>query len=159
MAIGQNYKCLKKHEITSQHKKTERQKPVILQNLEQGDIFKDMDFYHLLEIHLTNTMKPPNRGHPKQRTCHEQQTKHLVPNVTIFFKLPPNSGHLSIMDKFFKNPCVHSGHWGINPLLPPQHPSFLASPCPLKSTNCPSPSFQTIPPIYWFFKTPPLLKN
>ena len=26
---------------------------------------KDMDLYHLLEIHLTNTMKPPNRGHPK----------------------------------------------------------------------------------------------
>ena len=30
------------------------------------------------------------------------QTKYLVPNVTIFFKLPPNSGHLSITDKFFR---------------------------------------------------------
>ena len=26
----------------------------------------------------------------------------LVPNLTIFFKLPPNSGHHSTMDKFFK---------------------------------------------------------
>ena len=47
-------------------------------------------------------MKPPNSGHPEQQTCHEKRTKHLVPNVTIFFKLPPNSGHLSITDKFFK---------------------------------------------------------
>ena len=31
----------------------------------------------------------------------QQRTKHLVSNVTIFFKLPPNSGHLSITDKFF----------------------------------------------------------
>ena len=27
--------------------------------------------------------------------------KTLVPNVTIFFELPPNSGHLSITEKFF----------------------------------------------------------
>ena len=32
----------------------------------------------------------------------DMQTKYLVPNVTIFFKLPPNSGHLSITDKFFQ---------------------------------------------------------
>ena len=32
----------------------------------------------------------------------EEQAKRLVPNVTIFFKLPPNSGHLSKTDKFFK---------------------------------------------------------
>ena len=44
----------------------------------------------------------PNSVHPKQRTCDEQQTKHLVPNVTIFFKLPLNSKHLSTTDKFFK---------------------------------------------------------
>ena len=49
-----------------------------------------------------STVKPPNSGHPKQQTCHEQRTKRLVPNVTIFFKLPPNSGRLSITDKFFK---------------------------------------------------------
>ena len=36
-------------------------------------------------------MKPPNSGYPK-----------LVPNVTVFFKLPPNSRHLSITDKFLK---------------------------------------------------------
>ena len=48
------------------------------------------------------TVKPPNSGHLKQQACHEQRTKHLVPNVTIFFKLPPNSGHLSITDKLFK---------------------------------------------------------
>ena len=29
-------------------------------------------------------------------------TKQLVPNVTVFFKLPHNSGHLSIADKFLK---------------------------------------------------------
>ena len=49
------------------------------------------------------SVKPPNRGHSKQRTCHEQRARHLVPTVTIYFKLPPNSGHLSITDKFFKN--------------------------------------------------------
>ena len=48
------------------------------------------------------TVKPPNSGHPKQRTCPEWRTNHLVLNVTIFLKLPPNSGHLSITDKFFK---------------------------------------------------------
>ena len=38
-----------------------------------------------------------------------------------------------------------------------KHPrSFLTSP-PLKSTNCTSPPFSAIPPIYWIFKnTPPL---
>ena len=49
------------------------------------------------------SVKPPFSGHSKQRTCHEQRTRHLVPIVTIYFKLPPNSGHLSITDKFFKN--------------------------------------------------------
>ena len=48
------------------------------------------------------TVKPPNSGHSKQQTCHGQRTKHLVPNVTIFLKLPSNSGHLSITDKFLK---------------------------------------------------------
>ena len=51
---------------------------------------------------LICTVKPPNSGHLKQQACHEQRTKHLVPNVTIFFKLPTNSGHLSITDKLFK---------------------------------------------------------
>ena len=36
------------------------------------------------------------------RTCTGWRTKHLVPNVTIFVKFPPNSGHLSIADKFLK---------------------------------------------------------
>ena len=48
------------------------------------------------------TVKPPNNGHPTQRTCHEQQAKHLVPNVRIFLKLPSNSGHLLITNKYFK---------------------------------------------------------
>ena len=48
------------------------------------------------------TVKPPNSEHCKQRICLEQQTNCLVPNVTIFVKLPPNSGHLSVTDKFFK---------------------------------------------------------
>ena len=38
----------------------------------------------------------------QQRTCLEQRTKYLAPNVTIFVKLPLNSGHLLITDKFFK---------------------------------------------------------
>ena len=38
------------------------------------------------------TVKPPNSGHPKQRT------KCLVSNTTIFVKLPPNSRH-----NFFKS--------------------------------------------------------
>ena len=33
--------------------------------------------------------------------CLEQRTKGLVPNVTIFVKLPPNSGHLLITDRYF----------------------------------------------------------
>ena len=41
------------------------------------------------------------------RTCLEQWTKRLVPNVTIFLKLPLNGGHLSITDKFFKTRSVH----------------------------------------------------
>ena len=41
-------------------------------------------------------------GHPKQRTFLEQRTKYLVPNLTIFVKLSPNSRHLLIKDKFFK---------------------------------------------------------
>ena len=53
------------------------------------------------DIGLQDTMKPPNSGHPKQWTCFEQQAKCLVPNLTIFVKLPPNSGH-PIADKFFK---------------------------------------------------------
>ena len=61
--------------------------------------FLDLFFY---EIHFLVKVKPPNSGYPKQRTCLEKRTKILVPNVTIFFKLPPNSGHLSITDKFFK---------------------------------------------------------
>ena len=47
-------------------------------------------------------MKTLNSRHPKQRSCHEQRTKHLVPIVTIFSKLPLSSGHLSITDKFLK---------------------------------------------------------
>ena len=48
----------------------------------------------------------------------------------------------------------HSGHWGINP--PSKTPPFLAKP-PSKPTNCPSsPLFRQSPPIYWFFKMPPL---
>ena len=38
----------------------------------------------------------------QQRTCIGQRTKRLVPNVTAFIKFSPNSGHLSITDKFFK---------------------------------------------------------
>ena len=34
---------------------------------------------------------------------------------------------------------VHIVHWGINPPLKNISPSFLASPPPLKSANCPSP--------------------
>ena len=45
---------------------------------------------------FANTVKPPNSGPPEYRTCLEQRTKKcLVPNVTIFVDLPPNS-------KFFK---------------------------------------------------------
>ena len=41
-------------------------------------------------------MKPPNSGHALN------SGQNVVPNVTIFFKLPPNSGHLSITDKFLR---------------------------------------------------------
>ena len=44
-----------------------------------------------------NTVKPPNSEYPK---CLER-TKWLVPHVTIFVKLPPNSGHLLITDNLF----------------------------------------------------------
>ena len=54
-----------------------------------------------------STVKPPNSEHTKQRTCLEQRTKYFVPNVTISVKLPLNSGHLLITDKFFKTrSCV-----------------------------------------------------
>ena len=49
-----------------------------------------------------DTVKLPNSGHPKQQSCLEQWTKCLVPNMTIFVKLPPNNGYLLITDKFFK---------------------------------------------------------
>ena len=52
--------------------------------------------------YILGTVKPPNGGHSKQRTCLEQRPKCLVSNVTIFVNLPPNSGHVSIADKFFK---------------------------------------------------------
>ena len=48
------------------------------------------------------TVKPPHSGHPKQRTCFEYRTKCLVPNVAIFVKLPPNSGHLLIKNNFLR---------------------------------------------------------
>ena len=38
----------------------------------------------------------------QQRTCLEQQTKCLVPNVAIFVKLPPNSGKILIRNNFLK---------------------------------------------------------
>ena len=47
-------------------------------------------------------VKPPSSRHPKQRTCLEQLTKCLLPNVAIFTKLPPNSRSLVITDRFFK---------------------------------------------------------
>ena len=49
---------------------------------------------------FVSTMKPSNRRNPKQWTCLEQWTKHSVPNMTLYVKLPPNSGHLSITYKF-----------------------------------------------------------
>ena len=49
------------------------------------------------------TAKPLNSGHPKQRAYLEQLTKSLFSNVTIFAKLPSNSGHLLITEKIFKN--------------------------------------------------------
>ena len=49
-----------------------------------------------------NTVKPPNSGYSNEWICHEYRTKYLVPNVTILFKLPPNTEHLSIRDKYFK---------------------------------------------------------
>ena len=68
--------------------------------LSQCNLKSLLTIFHLV---LINIMKPPNSGHPKQRTCFEQRTKQIIPNVTVFFKLPPNSGHLSIRDNFFKN--------------------------------------------------------
>ena len=49
----------------------------------------------------------------------------------------------------------HSVHWGINP---PQkhHPHFFVKP-PLNLETVQAPPFQAIPPIYWFFATPPPL--
>ena len=49
------------------------------------------------------TVKPPNSGHPKERTCLEWLEKLLVPKVKIFFKLPPKSGDLSKADNFLKS--------------------------------------------------------
>ena len=56
-----------------------------------------------LFLAFSYTVKPPNSGHPKQRTCLQQPTKCLVPIVTIFAKLPPNSGDLLIMENFLKS--------------------------------------------------------
>ena len=67
--------------------------------LSQCNLKSLLTIFHLV---LINIMKPPNSGHPKQRTCFEQRTKCLVPNITIFAKLSPNSGHLLITDTFFK---------------------------------------------------------
>ena len=47
-------------------------------------------------------MEPPNSRHPKYQIYLKKQTKRLVPNVTAFAKLPPNSGYLSITGNFFK---------------------------------------------------------
>ena len=66
-------------------------------------------------------MKPPNGRHPKWMSavngvdamdgCHECQGVDAINggksvmshmDVTIIFKLPPTSGHLSMTDKFFK---------------------------------------------------------
>ena len=49
----------------------------------------------------------------------------------------------------------HSVHWGINPPSKTPPLSFLPSPTPLKSTNCPSPPFWQSPPLYIGFS--PLL--
>ena len=53
-------------------------------------------------IKIRYTGKPPNRPHPKQRIGFEWWKKLSVPNVTTFVNLPPNSGHLSMTDKFYK---------------------------------------------------------
>ena len=47
-------------------------------------------------------MKPSISGHPESRTCLEKRTKCLVPNVTVFVKLPPNTGNLFIADKVLR---------------------------------------------------------
>ena len=59
-------------------------------------------YYCIVSITTTNKMKPPNSGYPKQRKYLEQRTNCLVPNVTVFVKLPPGSGYLLITGKFFK---------------------------------------------------------
>ena len=45
---------------------------------------------------------PKSDIHSKYDTCIGYRTKRLVSNVTIFVKLPLNTGHLSITYKFFK---------------------------------------------------------
>ena len=40
-----------------------------------------------LFLAFSYTVKPPNSGHPKQRTCLQQRTKCLVPIVTIFIRM------------------------------------------------------------------------
>ena len=43
-----------------------------------------------------------NAFRKSSKACLEYRAKCLVPNVTIFVKLPPNSGHLLITDEFIK---------------------------------------------------------
>ena len=48
----------------------------------------------------------------------------------------------------------HSGHWDITPPPSKTPHLFLAKP-PLKSKNCPSPTFLGNPPYILFFQDPP----
>ena len=100
---------MEKFSLQDQRKKRERERERQRETERQREapeiiIYLYRKIYFLTPKYLT--VKPPNSGHPKWQAYHEYRTKHLVPNVTIFLKLPHNSGHLSITDKFFKTRSV-----------------------------------------------------
>ena len=68
------------------------------------------------------TVKPPKAGIPNSRLAMNNENKTLSPRCDNFFKIHPNSRHLSITDKFFKT-CrcplfrdftIYVCHWSFN---------------------------------------------
>ena len=83
-----------------------------------------------------------------------------INNIIKFLYISSNSfiaiSSISIFENFLSfssilTTCLEqSVYTGVSTTPPQKHPP-LSCEAPLKSANCPSPLFQAIPPIYWFF--------
>ena len=73
-----------------------------IENCKSSDFISNQLPFQLIAQKSASSAKLPNSDHPKQQTCLKQRTNFLVPNAKIFVKLLPNSGHLSVTDKFCK---------------------------------------------------------